>query len=103
LILVEETMRRTMLSAAAALALLTAGSFLPDRAEAMTITAPVGLQAAIGDRLAQDAAYICRRVWRCGYYGCGWRRACYWGPGPYYGYGYGPRPYWGHRHWRRHW
>jgi hypothetical protein len=101
--LVEETMRRTMLSAAAALALLTAGALLPDRAEAMTINAPVGLQAAIGDRLAQDAAYICRRAWRCGYYGCGWRRACYWGPGPYYGYGYGPRPYWGHRHWRRHW
>jgi hypothetical protein len=96
-------MRRTMLSAAAALALLTAGAFLPDRAEAMTITAPVGLDAAIGDRLAQDAAYICRRVWRCGHYGCGWRRACYWGPGPYYGNRYGPRPYWGHRHWRRHW
>jgi hypothetical protein len=96
-------MRRIMLSAAAALALLTAGAFLPDRADAMTITAPVGLDAAIGDRLAQDAAYICRRVWRCGHYGCGWRRACYWGPGPYYGNRYGPRPYWGHRHWRRHW
>jgi hypothetical protein len=96
-------MRRTMLSAAAALALLTGGAILPDRAEAMTITAPVGLDAAIGDRLAQDAAYICRRVWRCGHYGCGWRRACYWGPGPYYGNRYGPRPYWGHRHWRRHW
>ena len=99
-------MRRTMLSAAAALALLTAGAFLPDRAEAMTIAAPVGMQAAIGGSLAQDAAYICRRVWRCGYYGCGWRRACYWGPGPYYGYGYGyhgPYRYSRHRYWRRHW
>ena len=96
-------MRRMMLSAAAALALLAAAAFLPNRAEAMTIAAPVGLQAAIGDRLAEDAAYLCRRVWRCGYYGCGWRRACYWGPGPYYGYGYAPRPYWRHHYWRRHW
>ncbi len=100
-------MRRMMLSAAAALALLTSGAVLLDRAEAMTVTAPVGLQAAIGDSLAQDVAYICRRVWRCGYYGCGWRRACYWGPGPYYGYGYRYGPYWGggyyHRHYRHHW
>ena len=99
-------MRRTMLSAATALALLTAGAFLPDRAEAMTITAPAGMQAAIGGPLVQDAAYVCRRVWRCGYYGCGWRRACWW-TGPYYGYGYGYRPYWRrgyyHRHYRHHW
>jgi hypothetical protein len=90
-----------MLSAAAVLAVLAAVAIMADRAEAMP--APADLQAAIGGSLAQDAAYICRRAWRCGYYGCGWRRACYWGPGPYYGYGYGPRHYWGHRHWRRHW
>src|SRR5438309_9390570 len=59
----------------------------------------------------------CPVVWRCGYWGCGWRRAC--GPvgpevyvGPRYGHGYygayrGYRgPYWGHgHHWghRHHW
>ena len=102
-------MRRILLSAAAAFALLTAGAMLPGRAEAMTLAAPVGMHEAIGDvSLAQDVAYVCRRVWRCGYYGCGWRRACYWGPGPYYGYGYGYRPYWRrgyyHRHyWHHHW
>ena len=97
-------MRRILLSAAAAFAVLSAGAMLPSRAEAMTVTAPVGLQSAIGDRLVQDTAYVCRRVWRCGYYGCGWRRACWW-TGPSYGYGYGP--YWRrgyyHRHYWRHW
>ncbi|HZQ11576.1 MAG TPA: hypothetical protein VFB31_02070 [Pseudolabrys sp.] len=86
-------MRRTMLVAAAALA-LSAGALLPGRAEAMTVAAPVGMQAAIGDTLTQDVAYVCQPVWRCGYWGCGWRRACWWtGPGPYY---------WRHRYWRRH-
>jgi len=93
-------MRRIMLSAAAALALLTAGAFLPGRAEAMTLAAPVGMQAAIGDGLAQDVAYVCRPVWRCGYYGCGWRRACWWTGGYYY---YGHHHYWRHRYWRHHW
>jgi hypothetical protein len=58
----------------------------------------------------------CPVVWRCGYWGCGWRRACaavgpeiHARPWGYYGYGayrtyHGP--YWGHGqrwgHWR-HW
>jgi hypothetical protein len=25
----------------------------------------------------ESVAYVCHRVWRCGPYGCGWRRACY--------------------------
>jgi hypothetical protein len=99
-------MRRTFLIAAVAVT-LAAGAFLPGRADAMTIAAPVGMQAAIDGHVTQQVAYVCRRVWRCGYYGCGWRRACYWGPGPYYGYGYGYRPYWRggyyHRHYRHHW
>jgi len=92
-------MRRTMF-AAAAVALLAAGALLPSRAEAMTIAAPIGLKAAIGDRLAEDAAYVCRPVRRCGYWGCSWRRVCWWTRpyghywGPPYRYRYG---YW--RHW----
>jgi len=89
-------MRRIVLATAATLAVLAAGSLVPNRAEAMTVAAPAGLMAAIdGTRLKQDVAYVCRRVWRCGPYGyCGWRRACwYTGGGPYY-YGYGgPYPY----------
>lgn len=97
-------MRRFFLGLAAALTLMAAGSLAPDRAEAMTIPAPAGIQAAIDHTsLAQDVAYRCRRVWRCGPYGCGWRRVCV-RSGPYYGY-YG-RPYhrhryYGHRYYRR--
>ena len=65
-------MRRIVLAAAATLALLVAGSFVPNRAEAMTVTTPSGLMAAIdGTNLAENIAYVCRRVWRCGPYGCG--------------------------------
>lgn len=84
-------MRPTILATAATLAVLTATTALaPNRAEAMALSTPAGIRAAIDDTgLAQDVAYICRRVWRCGPYGCGWRRVCYW-----------TRPYWRHRHWR---
>ena len=60
-------MRRIVLATAATLALLAAGSFAPNRAEAMTVTTPSGLMAAIdGTNLAENIAYVCRRVWRCG-------------------------------------
>ncbi len=98
-------MRRIILATAAALALLAAGSLAPGRAEAMTISTPAGIAAAVdANSLTQNVAYVCRRVWRCGPYGCGWRRVCYrTGPGYYYGgpgY-YGPGPYYrGHRYYR---
>lgn len=92
----EEAMRRTILATAATLALLAAGSLAPTNAEAMTVSTPAGIAAAVdANGLAQDVAYVCRRVWRCGPYGCGWRRACYWTGGP--------GPYWRHRYYRRHW
>ena len=104
-------MRRAILATAATLAILAAGSLVPNRAEAMTVTTPAGIQAAIKDSsLVQDVA--CRRVWRCGPYGrCAWRRVCWGGPyyyggGPYY-YGggpyYGARPYYWGRPYRRYW
>ena len=86
-------MRRTVLAISATLALLVAGSLAPNRAEAMTLSTPAAIQAAIDDTsLAQDVAYVCRRVWRCGPYGCGWRRDCWWT---------GPRRHWRGRYWRR--
>jgi hypothetical protein len=102
----EEAMRRLVLATAATLAILLVGSFVPNRAEAMTVTTPAGLQAAIEDtNLLQDVA--CRRVWRCGPYGCGWRRVC-WRSAPYYGGGYGVYgggPFYGgyYRPYRRYW
>lgn len=103
-------MRKLFILGAAAATVLGATLASP-RAEAMTMSVPAGLNAAIqqGGVSAQDVAYICRPVRHCGYYGCGWRRACWWSPGPaYWGYGFGYyRPYryawgghWRHRHWR---
>ncbi|HZP78310.1 MAG TPA: hypothetical protein VFB45_19355 [Pseudolabrys sp.] len=94
-------MLKLLVTTAAAAALFATCALFSPRAEAMPIAAPGGLSAAIhNDNLAQNVAYICRRVWRCGPWGCGWRRACYF-TGGYYGYGYYGRPYWGWRH--RHW
>ena len=75
-------------------------------AQAMTLTSPQAIKAAVGESTAaEQVALVCRRVWRCGPWGCGWRRACWNTPGYGYGaWGYGPRPYWGpryHRPWRR--
>ena len=100
-------MRRIVLATAATLAILAVGSFVPNRAEAMTVTTPAGLAAMLdGTNLAQDVAYVCRRAWRCGPGGyCGWRRACwYTGGGPYYygyGGGYGGPYYYGRPYYRR--
>jgi hypothetical protein len=96
----EEAMRRIVLATTATLTILAAGSLGPNRAEAMTVTTPAGLQAVIdGTTLLEDVQVRCRRVWRCGPYGCGWRRAC-WRAAPFYGgyggYGvYGGGPYYG--------
>ena len=88
----EDAMRRVVLATAATLAILAAGSFAPNRADAMTVTTPAGLQAVVdANTLLEDVA--CRLVRRCGPYGCGVRRVC-WRTGPYYGgYGFYGRPY----------
>jgi hypothetical protein len=95
----EEVMRTTVLAFAAALTLIMGMSLAPQQAQAMPVTA--GVAAAVGgNSIVQKAAYICRPIWRCGRYGCGWRQVCYWGPRRYWG-----RPYWRGRYWRggRHW
>ena len=96
-------MRRTVLATAATLAILAVGSLVPNGAEAMTVTTPIGIEAAIdGTNLVQDIALVCQRRWRCGPYGCGWRRVCWrTAPGPYY-YGGGPY-YYGRPYYRRYW
>jgi hypothetical protein len=100
----EGNMRRIILAAAAALAVMAAGSFAPDRAEAMTVSTPAGIAAAVdANGLTQDVAYSCRRVWRCGPYGCGWRRVCWGGPRYYGGRGYYGHRYYGGRGYYRRW
>ena len=91
-------MRRMILAAAASLAVLAAGTLAPGRADAMAISTPAGIRAAVDSTsLAQDAAYVCSRVW--GYRG--WRRSCYWTGPRYSARPYWRSPYWGYR-WRRH-
>ena len=81
--------------------------FLGSRAEAMTIPAHVGLQATLDESaVVQDVHYNCRRVWRCGYYGCGWRQSCSWSSGPRWGYrdwNDDERPRWRHGWRHRDW
>ena len=81
-------MRRFLLAITATFAIASASTLAMTSADAMTLGAPNGLRAAIEDtNLAEDVAYVCRRSWSCGYYGCGWRRVC-----RYTGYRY-YRPY----------
>lgn len=91
-------MRNHLKTVLAAGAVMAAAAFVSP-ANAMTLPAPAGFAAAIEHASpVQDAAYYCRPAWRCGYWGCGWRRACWSG-----GYGYyrphrwGDRWAWGHR------
>ncbi len=82
-------MRRTILASTATLAILAAGCLASNRADAMTVAMPAGITNAIdGTNLAQDIAYVCRRVWRCGPWGCGWRRVCWWTEPRYHRYRY---------------
>jgi hypothetical protein len=76
-------------------AVLSAGAFLTTGANAMTVTAPAGVRAAIQETSAvEQTRYVCYRVWRYGHRRqvCSWRPNYYGGPA-YYGYGYGYRPY----------
>jgi len=82
----EKTMRHTAIMLSMTLGILAASSLAPTQADAMTFSTPSAIQAAVDDSsLAKDVAYICRRAWRCGYWGCGWRRACFWSGPRYYG------------------
>ena len=91
-------MRNRLNTLLASGAVMAALAFASTNANAMTLPAPSGISAALAQTSPiQQAAYVCRPVWRCGYWGCGWRRACWWGPGYGYGYGHGYR--WGSHRW----
>jgi hypothetical protein len=68
-------MRRIVLATSATLAILILGSFVPS-AEAMTFASPGSiLQASADGNLVQEVA--CRKLYRCGPYGCDWRAVCW--------------------------
>lgn len=71
-------MRKILLALCAAVTVFAAGAMTTGTASAMTVSSPAGVAAAIDDTsLAENVAYVCRRVRVCGRYGCTWRRQCY--------------------------
>ena len=103
-------MRKIFITVALATGVFAIGAGIPDRAQAMTVAPPAALGATLVQTPLEQAAYVCRPVRRCGPYGCGWRRSCFWtGGGPYAYYGWGGGPRWRHHGWRhegwrgRHW
>ena len=93
-------MRKILLTGALLMGLATAGAIAPTSAQATPLSGAAISSAIDNTSLAQEVAYYCRRVWRCGPWGCGWRRFCGWTPGySYYGYG-GPYAYYGGWGWR---
>lgn len=79
-------MRKNFLTGIVLAAVSLCGFFAISPAVAMT-PASAGLAAAIDDaNPVQPVDYVCRRVHRCGPYGCGWRRVCFETGPRYYGY-----------------
>ena len=67
-------MRKSLLTIAATATILSAGTLVADRADAMTLTASSGMRAAIDSaNLTQDVRWVCRYHW-------GGRRSCWWEP-----------------------
>lgn len=106
-------LRKFFLICAALATLIAGGALTASRADALPISAPAALNTALaGNNLLDAVAYYCRRAWRCGPYGCGWRRVCgstgpayYYAPGYYPGWRWGyyrPYRYYGYG-WRRRW
>jgi len=78
-------MRKILVAAAASAAIVTTAGLVVDRADAMTLTAQSGVQAAADStNLAQDVRWVCRYHWNG-------RRSCWWEPSH--------RRSWRYRHW----
>ena len=81
-------MKKLFLSSAAGVVFAVTGFFAASAAQAMTTPLPSRAIAAIQDASpVQNVELVCRRVRRCGPYGCAWRRQC-WEAGPGYRGGY---------------
>jgi hypothetical protein len=116
----EDVLRQSLLAIIAALALLPS-PLLPAHAADLETTPPPPVAEAPPLPAGPPPAVAvvpgpvvppCPVVWRCGYWGCGWRPVCgpvagvYWGGpgwrgGPYWGRGYHWGGYRGHAFYRR--
>jgi hypothetical protein len=100
---------RSFLKVIATAIVLTCGAAFSGGANAMPL-APLSGIADTTSNVDQVQYRRCRMVWRCGPYGCGWRRVCYrpmvryyqpyYRPYGFYGYGYRPYGFYGYgRRW----
>jgi hypothetical protein len=80
---------------------IAAAVLMPSQARAASLAfGPGSLTALDSSNNVQQVRYVCRRVWRCTWGGCGWRRTCSWRPGRYYRYSFGFHPpYFGGHDW----
>ena len=68
-------MSKTLLSLAAAAAIVSSAALLPTGADAMTVGTVAGIQAAIDSaNLIEEGRYVCRHRWNTS------GRRCYWRP-----------------------
>ena len=74
-------MRKTLVTLAAAAAFASAASLIPIGAQATPLSLAAGSTGVIAEiDAATPVNFDCRRVWRCGPFGCGFRSFCG-GPG----------------------
>lgn len=81
-------MRKLSLAGLIVTGFIAAAALIPGQAQAIPLAAAPGSLATVDTSGAEKVQYGCRRVWRCGRWGCGWRRVCR-GPrygGPYFGF-----------------
>ncbi len=83
-------MQKSLLSLAAAAAIVSSATLLPSRADAMSVGTASAIEVAVAEMgMLEDARYVCRHR----YYSS--RRVCWWAPvRRYY------RPYRSYRRWR---
>ena len=103
-------MQKLSLAGLVASAFIATAALVPGQVQAVPLaTVPGSLATVDTGNSVEQVRYVCRRVWRCNRWGCGWRRTCSWRPSyygyraPYYGFYYGaPRRSWNRRHchWR---
>jgi hypothetical protein len=90
-------MRPHFLTILSAIALLGVTALVSAPARA-GVPAPAGVTGVTAP--VEQAAYTCRRAWRCGPYACGWRRIC--SSTEWRSDWRSPRYYWRRHEWRRH-
>jgi hypothetical protein len=70
-------MRKLLPTLAAIPALFLVAPLMSSSAQAAPLAIPA-MDFAEPPSLLQQVDFDCRPVWRCGYWGCGWTRACGW-------------------------